>query len=775
MSNDTQRADQIAHKLYSKLVLVVNYARATLEPSPDARLDKWFNLETPDPDLFKEYTRIYRSITSSPNVPLFQLQVLLCVPELATNQVLVYLAPDSSRVRIDPTPRYIVLESWNIEFTPNHARFNDSDDRTDVAPATMYKHGIPLFRSIFTLLRVLPAWKLARRLRRRVGGSRSGFSIQLRVDSVDSSIRADEVMTFDTTPASIAPVLKRERHVLPPITHPVGELGVSAMYLTQPSFQLDTWESLLSSRFLSEGPDFTPTLVKNQQRDSISGSPGSLPLRMSLPRSPPRSVADRFVIAPATHARTTSFSSTQGVRGSPGGSPQLANIPLPVTRNLSGAGMGTSGVSDSFSSRQGGASIGSREDVYTLAARVRRESLQGRSSQDGPTPGGVPIRRTPITTVNAFKSSTISSGSPSLHSQSPSLRQQSPLSAGGPSLPSRPAQSPTASRVPPSPIGAGSNVASAPVTPFRPSPTFAPSSLGSGRSPASGEGVPASPASAGAQGSPRQQGRRYTSSFVPRAQGATGSREASPLSSPRSATKEIDRVPGTSYLGTHTDDDDISAFVQEIDARKPLSSRRDDESPAPSLPPPVPRLARERTIREESESSDHHTPNDGAPQAPAAAARARTVSAPYPMLTTESDVAERLREMNEAFFASLQGIGGRRRESSESPRPDSTPSRDRGSTSRLPPLDPMSYATGGARRDGPLAGPVPRPAPLSLEGLELGAGLPPANYVRPRQGSTGSVRSGFSIASEEIIGRMDPEIGSSSDERRRSALGREYS
>ncbi|KAI0635214.1 autophagy-related protein 13-domain-containing protein [Trametes polyzona] len=762
MSNDTQRADQIAHRLYSKLALVVNHARATIEPPPNAKIDKWFNLETPDPELFKEHTRIYRSISTTQPVPHFQLQVLLCIPELATNQVLVYVAPDSSRVRIDPIPRYIVLETWALEFVPNHARPQDSDDRTDVAPSTMYKHGIPLFRTIFTLLRVLPAWKLARRLRRRVGGGRNGnFSIRLRVDGVDGSIRPDEIMSFDTTPPAAAQVLKRESHVLPPIVHPMGELGVSTTYLTHPNFQLDTLESLLSSRFLSEGPDFTPTLVKNQQRDSISGSPGSLPLRTSLPRSPPRSVADRFVIPPTTHTRTTSFSSTQGVRGSPSGSPRLGNIPLPVTRNLSGAGMGTSGVSDSSSSRQGAASLGSREEVSALAARVRRESLQGRSSLDGTTPGGVPIRRTPITTVNAFKSSTISSGSPSLHSPSPSLRQHSPLSTGGPSLPSRPAQSPTASRVPPSPIGAGSNFASSPVTPFRPSPTFAPSSLGSGRSPASGEGVPASPASAGLQGSPRQQGRRYTSSFGPRAPGAAGSREASPRSSPKGAAKELDKVPGTSYLSTHTDDDDISAFVQDIDARRPLSSRRDGSpAPAPSPPPSAapPLHTRERTIREESESSD----TGAAPPL-----RARTLSTPYPLLTTEAEIGEHLREMNENFLASLEGMGGRRRDSSGSPRPgsgsSSSAAADRGSV-RRPPLDPIAYAgPAGARREGPLEGPR--------------AALPemPPNYVRPRLGSTGSARSGFSIASEEVIGRMDPEIGSSSDERRRSALGREYS
>ena len=116
------------------------------------------------------------------------------IPQLAANQVLVYLAPDSSRVRIEPTPRYIVLESWNLEYVQHR---DDRHQTQDVAPSTMYKHGIPLFRSIFTLLRVLPAWKLARRLRRRVGGSRNGnFSIQLRVDGPDGDIRANEVLSL---------------------------------------------------------------------------------------------------------------------------------------------------------------------------------------------------------------------------------------------------------------------------------------------------------------------------------------------------------------------------------------------------------------------------------------------------------------------------------------------------------------------------------------------------------------------------------------------------
>lgn len=144
-----------------------------------------FNLETPDAaDLFREHTRIYRSISTTHPTPSFRLQVLLCVPELANNQVLAYIASDGSRSPVDPTPTHILLESWNILFTPHQ-------NHTDVPLPTVYKHGISLFRSIFTLSRILPAWKLSRRLRRRPGGNRNGnFTIRLRVEGTPGGKRA---------------------------------------------------------------------------------------------------------------------------------------------------------------------------------------------------------------------------------------------------------------------------------------------------------------------------------------------------------------------------------------------------------------------------------------------------------------------------------------------------------------------------------------------------------------------------------------------------------
>ncbi|KAF9044291.1 phosphorylated protein that interacts with Vac8p, partial [Panaeolus papilionaceus] len=151
------RADTIAFHFYTKLFYVINQARATEGPSPNAKSDKWFNLESPDSELLpKEARDAFKSISSlipSPGIEPFEVQVLLSVPELANNQVLVYEAPDSSRVRVEPTPRFVLLESWKLDFDPTDV------SNSGIAAATTYKHGIVLFRSLFSLLRLLPTWK----------------------------------------------------------------------------------------------------------------------------------------------------------------------------------------------------------------------------------------------------------------------------------------------------------------------------------------------------------------------------------------------------------------------------------------------------------------------------------------------------------------------------------------------------------------------------------------------------------------------------------------
>ncbi|KAH7890632.1 autophagy-related protein 13-domain-containing protein [Phlebopus sp. FC_14] len=660
MSNDIQKADQIAHRFYTKLCLVVGNARTTAEPRSQTKVDKWFNLETPDSDMFKDHLRSYRAVSSSPTPPPFELQVLLSIPELTTNQVLVYLSPDSSRVRIDPTPQHILLENWLLNFTPSFPYTRYDDQPGDVAPSTIYKHGIPLFRSLFSLLRILPSWKLFNKLRRRMRGPyRNGnMSIQLRIKGLDDGLT--NILGFDTPPAPNSPPLPFETHTFPAIPHPMGTLSLTAKYLTSPNFQLDELESLLSSRFLSldEGPDFTPTLIKNQQRDSMSGLPGSLPLRTSLPKSPPSSVAGQFVLPP-THSRTDSLPGSQ--------SPRTAAVPMSRTPTNVVPSGSTSALSIT-SSRPEGSTAWSKDEGLppsSLAARLRRESISttGRSSVDLPSaPGALPIRRPSINPVHPFKSSTLSSGSPSIHSPSPSLRQPSPLSTGValPSLPSRPVQtSPNSSRVPPSPIAPG-----------RPSPPFAPSSLGDRRSLTSAEGEDSSPS----RPPPR---KRYSSSFGHRyaASGGAGS-EGSPGSAGERKEGERERQ-GASYLGANTDDDEISIFVQEIDARKPLSSisrqqlptsntSRSTSSPGASgRHVPLPRISDAGSDMPIGDSGEYPPRRSLGGVGDAGGDSQR--SSLGPVLTGEAEVGGELDRMREVFLASLEGLGSgstRRRDQS---------------------------------------------------------------------------------------------------------------
>jgi len=520
----------------------------------------------------------------------------------------------------------------------------------------------------------------------------------------------------------------------------MGTLSLRATYLTQPHFRLDDLESLLSSRFLSldEGPEFTPTLIKNQPRDSLSTSPpGSLPLRTALPRSPPSAIADRFVLPPTNSARTN-FPSTGGAGAlsiSPGKG-GLVQSPSLRPRTLSGLDSGAaSGVSETSSSRR---SISSAREDPQLASRLRRESLG--SSPGSPSP--LSVRR-----PNIFKSSALSNAtSPSLPSQPSSYRHNSPLS--GPSLPSRPLpqlqigsqKSPSTQTVPlPS-----TRTLSSPVSAIaKNSPPFLPSSLGKTeerRSLDNGVG--------GGIQNPPTSGKRYSSSFGYRYAVNTGTgSDGSPSSVPE--RKEIERPsvsnrisqslsPGhlyttfqsASYMSNNTDDDDISAFVQDIDARKPLRRALSDRRRYPLGANP------ERADDLRSQLPGGTRDGNSATRINGEPLGAGISGARGPMLTNASDVDQRLKEMNDAFTARLAGLSG----AAPSPRtgggigsgPDSrdrSASRERTLTARgtIPPeiYDPLSVV--GAVR------------------------------MRARRSSMGSVRSGLSIGSEEVIGKLELE------------------
>ncbi|KAF7330663.1 Autophagy-related protein 13 [Mycena sanguinolenta] len=293
-AGDSAKADQIAFHIYTKLFHVLYAARASELGPVQAKTDKWFNLETavaPPASTPTAELDAYRALSTTPPARALVIQVLLVVPPPGGGTALVH---KPSGTRIEPEPRFVLLEEWVLAFTPsassasssvassNTSRSSSTDDEdTEVLPATIYKNAIPLFRALFALLRILPAWRVVRKLTGRrpgtggvqgvgAGAGKRGLKVVVRLrpegepssmTGGSSGLRAmggnggngngETMLAFGQPPtldAGAAP-LPTSTHAFPGISHPAGTLTLSTTYLTTPTFSLESLEALLSSRF----------------------------------------------------------------------------------------------------------------------------------------------------------------------------------------------------------------------------------------------------------------------------------------------------------------------------------------------------------------------------------------------------------------------------------------------------------------------------------------------------------------------------------------------
>lgn len=280
----------------------------------------------------------------------------------------------------------------------------------------------------------------------------------------------------DTLSPSYRKSLPTSKHVFPTISHILGVFALSVTYFDAPNFQLDDLESLLSSKFISlDREEFVPTLEKNRQRDSISGS--SLPhsgIRSALSRSPPRqisratsggsgsgalsgtdsmAVAERFILPPSIGSSAST--GTTALIPPPRPFPSMAPGPI-ISSTSSPSGLAINRLRKESMNSSSSSSMSIRDHQSMLP------SAGGTSSplSSSPSTGAVPIRKQSI-----FKTNTVSSASGS--SPSLSIRQGIPSSRDGGPVPiasgthSRQASSnspiPSVARLPPSPIGSGFN------------------------------------------------------------------------------------------------------------------------------------------------------------------------------------------------------------------------------------------------------------------------------------------------------------------------------
>jgi len=258
---------------YSGAALVLSGCAAVYSALADPYAQ--FNIVLDDTDVLlddlQEWKEWKRSDVSDRPPPLV-IEAYLDTAHLRENQALVIVDEDGKRYDVsdalagsaDSSPRppnkaggkfyEVVLERWTIELgdAPGHSTAELHDQLPNV-----YKKGVVLFRSLYTFLRFLPAWKLHRRLSRQPGNHQA-LRLKYRItrgrslphgqkDSLSTPLCPSELS--DTTDNSSTDNVL-DYHRFRPLACPAGLLSCRVDYRRLQDFAAVDAEALLSSRFL---------------------------------------------------------------------------------------------------------------------------------------------------------------------------------------------------------------------------------------------------------------------------------------------------------------------------------------------------------------------------------------------------------------------------------------------------------------------------------------------------------------------------------------------
>ncbi|KAK6351252.1 autophagy protein 13 [Orbilia javanica] len=424
MESERGRLNQLMTNFFLKFCLVIVKSRMDVPPvfargTATRKVNKWFNVELEETDAFREDLRPWKYAEAYENrPPPLIIETYIDAEELTPNQTLVILDESERRHNVETTllafrnwrrgnplnsKKEVVLERWRVDLSPPAG---------EPAPelAVVYKKSIVLFRSLYAYARLLPSWKLQKKLAK---SNKSNLRICCRV------VNGDATPIPQPDPLEIA-LIPRETNVTKSfqfgaIESPAGTFNVRVDHRRQCEFRVDDSEALLSSHFLNlDEHYFKPSLHQRAPSQPVnlpSREPGSLPSHNINPvqRGDPS----------LAYGSLTSFHQVAG---------GVSQSPISALRNLH---------------ISGGSSAGSPSEIASIPARSAHGSKASLRSESGVQ------RRPSVSFMQPFKNPPVSaSPSPAEqygHSPRTSLTR---ISQAGIAVPAR--QRPTTGTMSPS-------------------------------------------------------------------------------------------------------------------------------------------------------------------------------------------------------------------------------------------------------------------------------------------------------------------------------------
>ncbi|TPX58117.1 hypothetical protein PhCBS80983_g03329 [Powellomyces hirtus] len=276
-----QRADQIIREVYSKVAQVVAQARVTgVQPAAHARKpNKWFNLETNDIEGLKEQLKFWKANATTTPQPLL-IDVYLDISSLSRGQTLMlrdeqtmrrqrmsheslYTVEGQGQSEHGAPGRYnsVLLESWQLTFS------HSTPTQPPELP-TVYKKSVAFFRSLYSHVRLLPAYRLSRRFRRKQSGMGVGYRVSTsRVAPYDEA-GLDQLHSSGDMRRGI------EEYNFGSIETPLGVFSLHVNYRLECDFSIDDPDlAVLDGRLADMDENYFSPRSLGAMRELNNGSP----------------------------------------------------------------------------------------------------------------------------------------------------------------------------------------------------------------------------------------------------------------------------------------------------------------------------------------------------------------------------------------------------------------------------------------------------------------------------------------------------------------------
>ncbi|KAF1946054.1 hypothetical protein EJ02DRAFT_337087 [Clathrospora elynae] len=286
--SDQKYYQKVNQNFFTKAALTVVSSRVTLPPgfnkNGELKQNKWFNVVLPDSDELQHQLAEWKLMDAMAGQhPSLCIDVYLDIQGLGHKQSLVVRDDKGKRWDVASAlnaaeaasrsssrtskPTQLVLERWKVRV--GEKSLVHPSELNDPLP-NVYKKAVVTFRSLFSHLRLMPAFRYNKVLAKQPANT-PALKLNYRISNGD--FRSPHVDTLGLAlypPDQARPEPVTLTQELEPTNSPVGPLCVTVEYRTNCDLSVDDSESLLSSQFMG--------LDDTYFEDKARHVPGSLPV-----------------------------------------------------------------------------------------------------------------------------------------------------------------------------------------------------------------------------------------------------------------------------------------------------------------------------------------------------------------------------------------------------------------------------------------------------------------------------------------------------------------